>query len=465
MSSAPSPTAATSTDLKEAANILPLWQANALMQPKPWLQIAGTLALLVYAFCGIALDAVPEKAALLTNLLGLAMLAFYGRPVNGVSLRKSTIVWLAVAAIGVAFVSWAASWLLHPEWAETSFKVHRLTTWFAMIPVAVILGGQARNVYLMWLVALAGLLLSPWIAGDGFAEWQRGLSGQRIDFNLLNAQHTAMLFGTAMLGLLSFAPRLLTASRCSWLCRAVWLLALTTCIAAVITSQTRGVWAGLAIALLVLVTAAVIALRQRFSTRRTLIAAGAISVCMLAVAVGYFTLGNIVKQRLEAEHQTLQLIQQGELDKVPYTSAGIRLHTWQEAARWIAERPLVGWGGNGRSLIFDHSTRLPEAIKQRFGHLHNSYMDLLVNFGLLGLALLAALVYWLVSRSLRYHRAGLLPGGSLVFCLSFTAFFGVINLFESYLFYDSGRLVLAIVGGGLLTQLWAAKRTQAGAAH
>ena len=150
---------------------------------------------------------------------------------------------------------------------------------------------------------------------------------------------------------------------------------------------------------------------------------------------------------------------------MPYTSAGIRLHTWQEAARWIAERPFVGWGGNGRSLIFDHSTHLPEQIKQRFGHLHNSYMDLLVNFGLLGLALLAALVYWLVSRSLRYHRAGLLPGGSLVFCLSFTAFFGVINLFESYLFYDSGHLVLAIVGGGLLTQLWAAKRAQAGVAN
>ncbi|WP_295800677.1 O-antigen ligase family protein [uncultured Microbulbifer sp.] len=463
MTSTPSQTSTNSAGLLSAGTALPLWQNNCLMRPKPWLQVAGALALLVYAFFGIALDSLPEKAALLANLFGLAMLAFYGGPVHGVSLRKSTIVWLAVAAIGVAFISWVASWILHPQWAESSFKVHRLTTWFAMIPVAAILGGRERNAHLLWAVALVGLLLSPWIAGGGFAEWQRGLSGERIDFNLLNAQHTAMLFGTAALGLLAFAPRLLTAPRCSWLCRGLWLLALATCIAAIITTQTRGVWAGFVVALAVLAIAAVVALRQRFKAQRKLIASSAIAACLCALALGYFTLGDIVNKRLAVEHETLQLVQQGDLDKVPYTSAGIRLHTWEVALQWIGERPLVGWGGNGRSLIFDHSTRLPEDIKQRFGHLHNSYLDLLVNFGLLGLALLAALVYWLVSRCLRYYRAGLLPGSSLVFCLSFATFFGVINLFESYLFYDSGRLVLAIVGGGLLTQLWAAKRAAASA--
>lgn len=447
-----------------AVSPLPFWQANGLIQPKPWLQVTGVLALLVYAFFGIAHDAIPEKASLLTNLFGLIMLACYGGAINGVSLRKSAIVWLALAAIIVALISWLASWILYPQWAESSFKVHRLTSWFAMIPVAIILGGRERNTHLLWLVALAGLLLSPWIAGDGFAEWQRGLAGERIDFNLLNAQHTAMLFGTATLGLLSFSPRMLTAARCSWLCRAVWLMALTTCIAAVITTQTRGVWAGLIMGLVTLAVASVIALRQRFAAQRKLIAGGAIVACLLAATAGYFTLGNIVKQRMAAEHETLELVQQGEWEQVPYTSAGIRLHTWEEAMNWIAQRPIVGWGGNGRSLIFDHSTNLPESIKQRFGHLHNSYMDLMVNFGLLGLILLCALVYWLVSRSLRYYRAGLMSGASIIFCLSFTVFFGVINLFESYLFYDSGRWVMAIVGGGMLTQLWAAKRAEARAA-
>ncbi|HEY8567776.1 O-antigen ligase family protein [Microbulbifer sp.] len=437
------------------------WRPNTLMQPRPWLQFSGVLALMVYGFFGIALDSVPDKAAQLANLCGLVILAIYARPVDGVSLRRSGIVWLAVAAIAVSLISWIASWILQPQWAESSFKVHRLANWFAMIPVAVLLGGQARNAYLLWGLALLGLLLSPWISGGGLAEWQAGFAGERVDFGLHNAQHTAMLFGTGALGLLSFAPSILRNRRGCWLYRATWLLALTICITAVILTQTRGVWSGLLLALLVTMCAAVITLNKYFQSHRRYITAAVVAVCSASVLVGYLSLGDIVDHRLEDERNTFTLLQQGDLDKVPYTSVGIRLHTWAEALNWIAQRPIVGWGGNGRSLIFDYSTNLPDEIKQQFGHLHNSYLDLLVNFGLLGLLLLGALVYWLLSRCLRFYRAGLLSGSNLVFALSFAVFFGIINLFESYLFFESGRLLLALVGGGLLTQLWAAKRRQA----
>ncbi|WOX04484.1 O-antigen ligase family protein [Microbulbifer pacificus] len=438
------------------------WRPNQLMQPRPWLQFTGVLALLVYGFFGIALDSVPDKAFQLANLCGLVILAIYGKPLHGVSLRRSGIVWLAVAAIGVSLISWVASWILQPQWAESSFKVHRLANWFAMIPVAVLLGGQARNAYLLWGLALLGLLLSPWISGGGLTEWRLGLTWwRRVDFGLHNAQHTAMLFGTGALGLLALAPSILRNRRGCWLYRAAWLLALAICITAVILTKTRGVWVGLLLALLVTLCAAVITLQKYYLSHRRYITAAVVAACGASVLVGYLCLGEIVEKRLEGERNTFALLQQGDLDKVPYTSVGIRLHTWAEALNWIAQRPLVGWGGNGRSLIFDYSPNLPDEVKQRFGHLHNSYLDLLVNFGLLGLLLLGALVYWLVSRCLRFYRAGLLSGSNLVFALSFAVFFGIINLFESYLFFESGRLLLALVGGGLLTQLWAAKRRQA----
>lgn len=437
---------------------LPQWQPNRLMQPRPWLQATGIGALFVFGFFGISLDSIPEKAATLANLCGLAMLAIYGKPVDGVSLRRSPIMWLAVAAIGVALVSWMASWISHPQWAESSFKVHRLTAWFAMIPVAVILGGQARNAHILWTVALAGLLISPWISGGGLHEWQQGFTGERIDFGLHNAQHTAMLFGTAALGLLAFAPAILRKRQCAWPLRLGWLLALAVSVTAVILTQTRGVWAGFLVALLVLIVASGITLNKHVKRHRSYIAVGITATVASAILSGYLSLGDIISQRLEAEQETLTLVQQGDLESVPYTSMGIRLHTWVEAGHWIAQHPLVGWGGNGRSLIFEHSEALPQEIKQSFGHLHNSYLDLLVGFGLLGLLLLAAMVYWLTSRSIRYYRSGLLSGRDLTFALSFTVFFGIINCFESYLFFDSGKLALAIVGGGLLTQLWAAKR-------
>ncbi|WP_299595086.1 O-antigen ligase family protein [uncultured Microbulbifer sp.] len=437
------------------------WQPNRLLQSRAWLPALGVPALLVYVFFGISLDSVPDKAGQLALLCGLLMLAIYGRPVDGVSLRRSGILWLAIAAIVVALISWGCSWLTHPHWAESSFKVHRLTNWFAMIPVAILLGGQVKNTYTIWLVALCGLLLSPWISGGGWQEWQQGFAGVRVDFGLHNAQHTAMLFGTGALGLLAFAPDILRTRRGCWIIRAGWLLALATCITAVVLTQTRGGWVGMLFALVVIACAGIVTLRKHFHSHRRYIAAATMATCGAALLAGYLSLGDIVSNRLDAERQTITLVQQGELENLPFTSTGVRIRTWTEALQWIAQRPLVGWGGNGRSLIFDHSENLPAAIKQNFGHLHNSYLDLVVNFGLLGLLLLGALVFWLLHRSLRYYRAGLISGSTLLFSVSFAVFFGVINLFESYLFYDSGRFVMALVGGGLLTQLWAAKRQQA----
>ncbi|MCW8126799.1 O-antigen ligase family protein [Microbulbifer halophilus] len=439
---------------------LPLWQSNALVQSRSWLQLCAAVALLIYAFFGISLETVPEKAAMLANLLGLVMLAVYGGPVNGFSLRRSAIVWLAVAAIVMALISWSASWLMIPEWAEPSFKVHRVTIWFAMIPVAVILGGRQRNVYLFWGCALLGLLLTPWISGSGVAEWQRGFAGERIDFGLHNAQHAAMLFATAALGISAFIPHFLGRGR--RLLGLASLVLLAVCIAAVVATQTRGVWAGFIAGALTVAAIWVMELRKLYRRRRRSIFAGAITIAAGILAIGYLALGDIVSQRLAAEHEALQLLQQGQMEKIPdTTSAGVRLHTWREALNWIAEHPLVGWGGNGRSLIFDHSTNLSESIKQNFGHLHNSYLDLLANYGLLGLIVLVALVYWLVSRCLRSYRAGYISTGSFTFCLSFTVFFAVINVFESYLFYDSGHLVMALVGGGILTRIWMSRRAAA----
>lgn len=51
--------------------------------------------------------------------------------------------------------------------------------------------------------------------------------------------------------------------------------------------------------------------------------------------------------------------------------------------------------------------------------------------------------------------------GSFTFCLSFTVFFAVTNVFESYLFYDSGHLAMALVGGGILTRIWISRRAAA----
>lgn len=426
------------------------WQHSIFLQSPPHIYHAGATAVLLFAVFGMTLPNYTENIGMLSYLLGTIILVARGGPI-----KSSPIVWLAIASIGIVLISWGASWITHPHWAETSPKVHRLTYWFAMIPVAILLGGNSENTLKLWGAALLGLTLAPWLSGGGFSEWQNGFSGQRIDFGLHNAEHTAMLYGTTLLGLLALAPRMLSGSR--WL-RIFWFLGIGISVSAVVMSQTRAIWLGLSVGSFTLIILTAIGLyRYRLAKSRHL--AMVAIIAFLAISAGYGLFKDIITERLKTERTTIEMVMQGNITgkNIPYTSTGIRLHSWAAALKWIEQKPFIGWGGNGRKLVIEHSPSLPDYIKANFGHLHSSYFDLLVSFGLLGAALLLSLLLWLLRSSYSAWQQGNLPGDILIFFFTFIPFWLVINGFESYLFYDSGRFVFALVCGGILTHIWAAR--------
>ncbi|AMX03525.1 O-antigen ligase family protein [Microbulbifer thermotolerans] len=429
-----------------------LWQRNHLLDIPPFMQLFGGLVVLFSAIAWPLAEPLSGPTAILLVLITGWAVFRHGR-----HLLRSPVAWLFAAALAVQIASWISVQLSHPEWAESSPKMHRLGHWFAFAAIACWLGGSTRNALALWTVALVSLLLTPWVTGGGFAEWTAGAAGKRVDFGIRNAQHTAMLFGTALIGLLVLAPRLFRwARRSAYTLLPVgllWLAAVIACSLAVLYTQTRAVWLGLTLAVLFLLTAVLWAQFAGFGRRRLrrLVVMSTLILALLVALGGKF--GGIVAERLEYEHHAIGLVLAGDIDSVPYTSTGIRVHTWVDALPWIQERPLLGWGGKGRRLVIEHSETMPRQLKDTMGHLHNSYLDLQVNNGLLGSLLLLALIGWLLLASLRAWRQGVLPGDLLLFFLGFMLYWLWINCFESYLFFGSGGYVFGLVCAGVVTHV------------
>ena len=80
--------------------------------------------------------------------------------------------------------------------------------------------------------------------------------------------------------------------------------------------------------------------------------------------------------------------------------AGIkeRVYMWRSGTAMWRERPLLGWGPGGVKREYSRYA-LPEAFKQRTGHVHNTPLQILVERGVVGLA--AWLAIWIAF----YRRA------------------------------------------------------------
>ncbi|MCD2449147.1 O-antigen ligase family protein [Methylicorpusculum oleiharenae] len=417
------------------------WEPNRFDGGRRWLGFLGALTVLLYAFLGIS--ALGFAGKLIYVLMLSSVVFFFTAPVE---VRRSTVFVLLLVSVCVPLASWALSLLTHPELAEKSPKVNRVVNWLLPITVAFALGGHTRNTLLAWAAALLGLLVATWFGG-GLKEILRGLDGYRVDFGLHNAQHTAMYFGVALLGLLNFLPRLMARQSSRWFIFPVWLalaVFMTTC---VIIVQTRAVWLGLSVSLLVMAVMFAQSLRHY---------RGLMLGLMIATASLLFLLGQseLVERRVESELKTFTSAFQGSLEQIPFDSSGIRLRSWVEAADWIEQRPIFGWGGKGRGLVMKQATSFPESVRQRFRHLHNSYLDTLVNFGAVGLLLLLGLWSWLTYASIAAYRRGVLPRDMLQFFISFMVFWATINFFESYVYFFSGTFVFALVAGGVLSHIW-----------
>ena len=158
----------------------------------------------------------------------------------------------------------------------------------------------------------------------------------------------------------------------------------------------------------------------------------------VTVAVSYSFKENLTK-RVFSEKSTITAITAGDWENIPYTSIGIRVNTWLQALKWIAEKPLIGYGGKVRTNIIQQSTKHPDFVKKQYGHFHNSFIEIMLGSGLLGLFLFFTPVIYSLK------KAAELSQPTHYFALFGLLIFLVMNMFESYLFFWMGPFMLTVL--------------------
>jgi O-antigen ligase len=239
------------------------------------------------------------------------------------------------------------------------------------------------------------------------------------------------LAGVLTIVLLATLPRVLPGSFRAW-SAPVWLLTA----AGLAMTYTRGAWIGLGAG-----AAALLPMSRR---GRLALLAG------LVLLPAIFLVGP-----RDLSHRFRSMFDPDE--------AGIteRVYMWRSGTAMWRERPLLGWGPGGVKREYSRYA-LPEAFKQRTGHVHNTPLQILVERGVLGLVAWLAIwiaFYWRAIGLLRALDASLTRERALVAgSIAAVTGFLVAGLSE----YNFGDSEVVMVAWAVMALPWSAASGPAG---
>jgi O-antigen ligase len=119
-----------------------------------------------------------------------------------------------------------------------------------------------------------------------------------------------------------------------------------------------------------------------------------------------------------------------------------RTGVWTEIARYIAKRPIVGYGYGG-FWTPAHITEISEGEQWGIPNSHSAYLDYLLALGAVGMLAYAVVLCAGVSRAFRYYRLFHHPG--FVFCAAFLLFCAFDGFLESTMMDPSLHMFLTWV--------------------
>lgn len=443
-------------------NALPLSALTPWFSQKNLGEKLFIVALVTFMFCYLPLLAVYRSAESVM-ILTFLWLAFVSGRETGL---RSTIVrdplFLTCLAL-LGFLVLARLWYafslppgIDPETRETRYVLKPVLVFLVAFGMGIIARPYRWALLLLALLGLAVYL--PTTIGSG--QWINAWAGNREDFGIHNAQHTAMFFGTALIGIVCFMHRAIKASSRRWRLVMIFLMILSLAVAVfgLIATQTRAAWLGITIATAIgLITAVCLIWRKQDKSFGKGHKKAVFGLALLLL-FGFVLAGLNAPERVKAPLTNSQSGSGGlltiegysslpEQNSDPRTSHGVRLVSWRVAFEWLKERPLMGWGPGSTKDLINQSEFFSDQFKKNFGHLHNSFIESLVANGLIGSAILLAMTAWIGYAALAAYRNGRMPADVFVFALSFFGFWTAINLFESYTLYTTGHYINAVVVG------------------
>lgn len=265
-------------------------------------------------------------------------------------------------------------------WSQAPGESLKYAMELAITVVAGLLLSSARNqeavlrgIALAFLIYVVASIFFGGYVGVGVGMGGEAFSGLTESKNLLADISSTGLVVSAVMGIMAFQRR-------SWLWALLAAVAIGLDLYCVVAARSAGALLGLAMALLALGT--LIPLVYAGKVVRAW-ATSAIGMCLIAIGAGYQTIA-----------QTMMSVGANVFDKDP-TLTG-RTYLWYRAGDLIAEKPLLG---RGFYAFWLQGNIDAEGLWRFFGidarggfTFHNTYVEILVMLGWVGLGLIALTV-------------------------------------------------------------------------
>lgn len=386
-----------------------------------WLGIAFMslgLALMLLAFLGCL-----QKAGPLLKRDPLAVLAF----LFGIYLvfRVCWSVWEFPESAAVQ-LSAAQNWL--------QLWLFLLLTWW--------LRGDSRRVH--WLLGLAGLglIIRIFLKFDWSQAPELLFGSVRYGFGIA-INSFGLYSGTVLLGLLVFVqPIVGQRNGGAWIRGFVWLLGCVVLFQGMMISGSRGAMLAFLAGLLVVAVGRIFIWRKSATRSAYIFAGGAIVLVLL----GYANLDKMATI-FSQEHQLIPAILRFDLAHIPLnqsdsvpSSIGQRIHLYAFGIEKWWERPIFGWGPGMVKELLDKQPVLNE-----LPHLHNSYIQILTELGLVGAAIFG-LAFGVLVRALRHsYQEGTISADLLLFIAAAWTALAVWSLTDTRLVHADERFLLLVL--------------------
>ena len=363
--------------------------------------IIGLLGLYCYSlfiFLGHAGSALGLVLVLISMILRWKKVftELKGDPLAWTSIFFLGFIWISSAYHAHIFPGTSSSqWNSAIEWSRIIF----------FIALAWVISGQTRQIYISLTLTFVGFILKMFIDLD-LQNIELALNGGRTGFsypiNQLGVIAATLL--TIMVASTSQYINHYRNKKNNIFYISSWIVILVLIFQLLVITQSRGAWlaAGISTSVIIFISLSKGCTNKRY----LLITAATIAAVALANA-------SIIKDRLSAEKKTIISITTSSNDAIPVDgSAGYRYHMISYALKRWSERPLIGWGPGTmitQHFMADEFTseidQLQASKLSTHTHLHNSYVTVLAQLGVVGAAYFIVLLYFSVHTPLKAYRS------------------------------------------------------------
>lgn len=415
--------------------------------PKP-LQSILFLFALAYATLSLGFDKNLKQTLILFYIICFFSILIFRR-----DLFKNTLSIFILAAASITVISWLFMKIDHPEIAKSSPNTKPLLDKFIFIPLAIALAGHRKKTAIFLLTATLSALALPWTKGQGWEEFQTILLGKRTGFG----GHIITMgvnYGVILIGALIFIPKNLIKIKENIVKTFILAIIALASMVGIIGSQSRSVYLGIIVISIVYIIHK-LTKGIKYNIKKT---AFQVAIILITISASIFITTKLspnknIVNRFNNEISIIDEMRSHDISKISKNSAGLRIHFWNEAVHWITERPITGWGDDASEALHKKAGNYFKK-GQEFRSIHNDFLEILLNYGLLALLLFLLLINWIFKETKISIKNNSLPIKYAIFLKYFIIFFIVNGLFMSILFFHETRfswnIVLASITGYIL---------------